>query len=134
MRPIAVDGVIVKDSQVLLILRNHEPFKGKWVLPGGFVKDDETVEEAVVREVREEVGVETTIDALIGVFSKPDRDPRHTVSIAFLLSINSGEPRPGEEADGVAWFDINNLPEMGFDHADIVLSAKRLLDIKQGQV
>lgn len=89
MRPsLAVDGIVVFGSKIVLIKRAKEPFAGMYALPGGFVEYGETVEKAVIREVLEETGLITRMDSLIGVYSSPQRDPRgHTISIAYLLKV-----------------------------------------------
>ncbi|MEM2534555.1 MAG: NUDIX hydrolase, partial [Candidatus Nezhaarchaeales archaeon] len=81
---VTVDGVVVRSvGSIVLVRRRRPPYEGYWALPGGFVEYGETVEEAVKREVEEETGLIVDIKGLIGVYSKPDRDPRgHVISIA----------------------------------------------------
>ena len=118
---LTVDGVISKDGKILLIKRKNKPFKGKWALPGGFVNYGEKTEDAVIREIFEEVGLKTKIKNLIGVYSDPNRDPRgHTVSIVYSLDIYGGELMSGDDAVDARFFDINNLPELSFDHKKII--------------
>jgi 8-oxo-dGTP diphosphatase len=125
---LTVDGVVVEDGAVLLIRRRNPPFVGKYALPGGFVDVGETVEAAVVREVREETGLDTTIDCLLGVYSDPARDPRgHTVSVTFLLRRLGGTLAGGDDADDARFFPLDALPELAFDHAQILADAKRAL-------
>ncbi|RLI30286.1 NUDIX hydrolase, partial [Candidatus Bathyarchaeota archaeon] len=83
---IAVDVVIVrKDGSIVLIKRKNEPFKDHWAIPGGFVEYGERVEEAAIREAKEETGLEIRIKKLVGVYSDPNRDPRgHVISITYL--------------------------------------------------
>lgn len=124
---LTVDGVIVRGSKLLLIRRGNPPFKNTWALPGGFVEYGETVERAVRREVREETCLDTSIRRLVGVYSDPDRDPRgHTVSVVFLLTVESGSPQGGDDAAEARWFDIAALPELAFDHAKIIRDALAL--------
>ncbi|MEM3555662.1 MAG: NUDIX hydrolase [Candidatus Micrarchaeia archaeon] len=127
MRPTTVDSVIVEDGKILLIKRKFKPFKGKWALPGGFVDEGETVEEAVERETMEETGMKVRIVKLIGVYSNPKRDPRGTISIAFLTKPTSKEARGGDDAEEARWFNLNELPEMAFDHKKIIEDARRML-------
>jgi 8-oxo-dGTP diphosphatase len=127
MRPTTVDSVIIEDEKVLLIKRKFNPFKGKWALPGGFVDEGETVEEAVERETMEETGVKVKIVKLIGVYSKPERDPRGTISVAFLTKPASKEARGGDDAEEARWFELDKLPEMAFDHKKIIEDARRML-------
>ena len=73
---LTADGVVEKDGAILLVKRGRPPFEGKHALPGGFVEAGETVEEAVMRELREETGLRTRVVRLLGVYSDPERDPR----------------------------------------------------------
>ncbi len=116
-----VDGVIISSGKIVLIQRKKEPFKGQYALPGGFVEYGETVENAIVREVKEETGLETEIVDLIGVFSAPDRDPRrHTLSIAYSLRITSGTLCSGDDAASADYYPLDNLPPLAFDHGSII--------------
>ena len=122
---VTVDGVIIKDGKVLLIKRKNEPFKGRWALPGGFVEYGETVEQAVLREVKEETGIDAEIKKLVGVYSDPRRDPRgHTISIAFLLAARgAATAAAGDDAIDAKFFDLDNLPLLAFDHDKIIKDA-----------
>ncbi len=125
---IAVDGVLIKDNKILLIKRKNEPFKGKWALPGGFVEYGERVEEAVLREFEEEVGIKARIKKLLGVYSDPARDPRgHIISIVFLLEAE-GEPKAGDDAADAKFFNLDKLPPLAFDHEKIIRDAVRARD------
>ncbi|MCD6573183.1 MAG: NUDIX hydrolase [Thermoplasmata archaeon] len=120
---ITVDGVIIKNGKILLVKRKNEPFKGKWALPGGFVEYGETVEKAVLREVKEETGMDAKIKKLVGVYSDPARDPRgHTISIVFLLE-GEGDAIAGDDAIEAKFFDLNELPPLAFDHEKIIKDA-----------
>ena len=121
---LTVDGVIISDAKLLLIRRGNPPFKDTWALPGGCVNYGETVEAAVRREVREETGLGTSIRRLVWVYSDPHRDPRgHTVSVVFLLAVESGTPEGGDDAMEARWFLLGELPELAFDHAKIINDA-----------
>ena len=125
---LTVDGVVVEDDQVLLVRRRHLPFAGQYALPGGFVDCGETVEAAVVREVREETGIETRVERLLGVYSDPNRDPRgHTVSVTYLLRRLGGTLAGADDADDARFFPLDALPPLAFDHAHILADAKRVL-------
>ncbi|MDD3493531.1 MAG: NUDIX hydrolase [Candidatus Thermoplasmatota archaeon] len=125
---LTVDGVVIRRGHLLLIQRGREPFRGRWALPGGFVEYGETVEAAVVREVREEAGLETRVIRLLGVYSHPERDPRgHTVSVVFLLEVVGGTLRGGDDAARATWFSLDDLPQLAFDHDTIVRDALRHL-------
>src|SRR5437899_7739162 len=96
---VTVDGLVLVDGRLVAIRRGNEPFRGMPALPGGFVELGETTLEAVVREVREETGLETKVLRLVGVFSDPRRDPRgHTVTIADALETTGGRPQAGSHA------------------------------------
>ncbi len=120
---LTVDAVIKKDNSVILIKRKNNPFKGAWAIPGGFVEYNETVESAVVREAKEETGLDVKIEKLAGVYSDPKRDPRgHTVSVVFLCGIIGGKMKADTDASDVREFDINSLQgiELAFDHRKIL--------------
>ncbi len=89
-REVAVDCVSVKDGKVLLVKRAHKPFNGYWVLPGGHVEQGETIRDAAVREMREELGLDIEIIETIDVFDDPNRDPRGLISVAVLARPKGG--------------------------------------------
>jgi len=121
---LTVDGILIQDRKILLIKRKHQPFKGQWALPGGFVEYGETTEDAVIREMFEETGLKTKIRHLVGVYSDPHRDPRgHTVSVVYFLEICNGEMKSGDDAADVDFFDVNELPSLSFDHEQIIKDA-----------
>lgn len=114
----------------MLIKRKNDPFKGFWALPGGFVEYGEPVEQAAVREAREETGIDVDIKNLVGVYSHPDRDPRgHTVSICFLAKPAGGTVTPATDAVDAAYFTLNaiNSLELAFDHKKILKDALKTL-------
>ncbi len=126
---LAVDVVIVfPDRSFVLIRRRNPPFAGCWAIPGGFVEYGEAVEEAAVREAEEETGLKVELVRLIGVYSKPERDPRgHVVSIAFLAKPVGGELRVCDEVAEVKLF--REIPmNMAFDHEEILKDALRILE------
>jgi len=124
---LTVDGIIIKDEKILLVKRKNDPFKGKWALPGGFVEYGEKTDDAAVREVFEETGLKTTIDKLIAVYSDPNRDPRgHTITVVYKLDIKGGELKSGDDASDAKFFDVNQLPELSFDHNKIIENALRM--------
>jgi len=119
--------VFDRDGRLLLIRRANAPFKDKWALPGGFVDYGERVEDAALRELKEETGVEGRIAALIGVYSAPKRDPRgHSVSIAFLVRPRSNKVRGADDASDAAFVAGWREARLAFDHADIVADALKL--------
>lgn len=123
---LTTDGAIIKNNKILLIKRKNDPFKGKWALPGGFVEYGEKVEDAVIREIKEETGLITKIIDVIGIYSDPKRDPRgHIVTIVFLLEIVNGKLKAEDDADSVKFFNLNKLPDLSFDHNVIIKDIKR---------
>lgn len=118
---LTVDGMIIQNEKILLIKRKKPPFEGRYALPGGFVEYNEKVEEAVIREIKEETGLKTKIDRLVGVYSSPDRDPRgHIISTVFSLDVSGGKLNSGSDAESAEYFDLKDLPELAFDHEEIV--------------
>jgi 8-oxo-dGTP diphosphatase len=118
---LTVDGVLLEGNELLLIQRKHDPFKGLWALPGGFVEYGETTEEAILREMKEETGLIVRIGELVGVYSDPNRDPRgHTVSIVYLVERIRGTPCGGDDAVIAQFFNYESLPALAFDHHKII--------------
>jgi 8-oxo-dGTP diphosphatase len=118
--------------EILLIRRNDEPFKGKWALPGGFLDENETLEECVAREVEEETGLAGIRFYQLEAFSQPDRDPRgRTITVAFWgFCKNKPKLTAGSDATDASWIDINLIPELAFDHDKIIKKAlKRAMEI-----
>ena len=119
------------DFSTVLIERKKDPYKGSWALPGGFVEYGETVESAVLREVKEETGLEVQIITMVGVYSDPDRDPRgHTVTICYLTKRIGGTLKADTDASKVKCFnneEISNL-NLAFDHNIILKDAMSLLN------
>ncbi len=118
---VTADGLVLVDGKLVLVVRRNPPFQGKFALPGGFVELGETTEQTVVRELREETGLETRVLRLVGVYSDPARDPRgHTVAVAYALERTGGVLRAGDDARDIALVDAERLPPMAFDHARMV--------------
>ncbi|HOI69624.1 MAG: NUDIX hydrolase [Methanothrix sp.] len=117
---LAADALVLYGDGIVLIRRENPPYQGFYALPGGFVEVGETVEEAVRREAREETGLDIVPIKLVGVYSKPDRDPRgHVVSISYL-AWGRGELSAGSDARSAEIFALEELPPLAFDHALIV--------------
>jgi 8-oxo-dGTP diphosphatase len=123
---VAVDAVILKTinntNYLLLIKRRNEPYQNAWALPGGFVEEHEDLEEAAVRELYEETHIRAYDMIQLKAFGKPHRDPRnHVVSIAFLgFAANDAEPVASDDAKEAQWFSVNELPNLAFDHEEII--------------
>lgn len=126
---LTVDAVVFKETNakmnVLLVQRKNEPFKDKWALPGGFVEMDETLEAAVKRELAEETGITGVELFQLHTFSALKRDPRgRTVSVVFCgMMKNDEKSSAGDDAAEVEWFEIDRLPELAFDHNEVVMMA-----------
>jgi ADP-ribose pyrophosphatase YjhB (NUDIX family) len=110
-----VDIVIELQHEIVLIQRKNPPLG--WALPGGFVDYGETVEQAAVREAKEETSLDVILFHMLGVYSRPDRDPRfHTISTVFVAT-GSGRPWAQDDAKGISLFQKESLPhKMAFDH------------------
>lgn len=132
---VSVDAVVFgydqeQDISILLIKRKFEPFQKFWALPGGLVKDDEALEDAVRRELKEEAGIDVNYLEQLYSFGKPDRDPRNRViSVAYFGLVRPADYQLSAETDAedVAWFNIKKLPRLAFDHKVILdMAIKRL--------
>jgi len=116
----------VRDRQgrVLLVQRARPPFLGAWGLPGGFCEWKETTEDCCARETLEETGLTVRVGELLGVYSKPDRDPRgHNVTVLYAARRIRGRAKGGDDAADARYFsprEIGRL-EFAFDHRDIVV-------------
>ncbi len=123
---VTVDAIIAhrknEDIFVLLIRRKNEPFAGIWALPGGFVDEQETLKQACRRELEEETGLRGIPLKQFHCFGKPGRDPRgHTVSIAYFGVVNEQYVLvAGDDAADVRWCNLHDLPDMAFDHEEIL--------------
>ncbi|MFA5797858.1 MAG: NUDIX domain-containing protein [Candidatus Woesearchaeota archaeon] len=115
---------IINDSlRVLLIKRKSWPFQDSWAIPGGFVGMDETLEHAAKRELSEETGLAEVYLEQLYSFGDPGRDPRTrviTVTYFALVSSNDLKPFAASDAAEIEWFDIKKLPELAFDHKNIL--------------
>ena len=118
---LTVDGILVENYKILLIKRKKEPWKGYYALPGGFVEYGETCESAIVREFKEETGLDVRVKALFGVYSDPARDPRgHIITIVYILERVAGELRAGDDAEELRFFELNKIPQLAADHNRII--------------
>lgn len=128
-----VFGLDEDDLKVLLIKRGLAPYKGKWALPGGFVRVGEDLEASARRELREETGLSNLYLEQLCTFGKPKRDPReHIVTVAWYALVNLIEhpPTAATDAEEAAWFPFDDLPKLAFDHAEILQTARNRLRAK----
>ena len=119
--------IITKENQIVLVKRNFYPYKDCWALPGGIVEYGETVENAAIREAKEETGLNVRLEKLVGVYSDPKRDPRgHFVSVCYLCKPMGGTMKISEETKEVKAFtkeEIRHL-NLAFDHRKILKDLK----------
>ena len=118
-----VFGLDASGLQVLLIERALEPFKGQWALPGGFVHEDEAVDEAARRELREETGLRDVFLEQLYTFGAPKRDPRgRVVSVAYYSLVRLGDHRAkaATDAKAASWHPVRRAPKLAFDHDEIL--------------
>lgn len=107
--------------KILLIRRGVAPFKGKWALPGGFMRIDESAEECALRELREETGVGGCHIRQFHTFTAPGRDPRErVVTIAFYALMKWQKAEGADDAEYAGWVPMDNLPKLAFDHEEII--------------
>ncbi|RAW02331.1 NUDIX hydrolase [Pseudochryseolinea flava] len=132
---VSVDAVVFgydpdHGMQLLLIKRRDEPFQKMWALPGGLVLDGESLDDAVNRELKEEAGIRVNYLEQLYTFGKPTRDPRnHAISVSYFALVRPKDFQISAQSDAedVAWFDIQKLPKLAFDHKEIInVAIKRL--------
>jgi len=117
---LAVDAIVIDGDKILLIKRGKEPWKGMLAFPGGFVEQGEDPEVAVIRELKEECGLDGVVEKLVCVKGDPNRDPRgHVVSIAYLVTAQ-GMPSAGDDAAEAAWYDLSEIKELAGDHMSML--------------
>jgi ADP-ribose pyrophosphatase YjhB (NUDIX family) len=119
---LATDIIIQKDERILLILREIEPHKNKLTFPGGFVEYGETIEQAAVREAKEETSLKIRLKEILGVYSDPRREPRfHAVTVVFIAEIIGGKLKGSFEGKP-RWYSLKeiNFSDLGFDHSKIL--------------
>ncbi|MDJ0811230.1 MAG: NUDIX domain-containing protein [Desulfobacterales bacterium] len=121
-----VFGLDDEDLKVLLIQRDNAPFEGCWALPGGFARVGEAIEETARRELAEETGLKGVFLEQLYTFGDPHRDPReHVITVAYFALVNlaAHTVRPDTDARNAAWFEIEDVPELAFDHNRILQTA-----------
>jgi 8-oxo-dGTP diphosphatase len=136
---VAVDAIVFGYSKqdgvsVLLIQRKYDPFKNSWAIPGGFVLNEESLEEAVTRELAEETGIEVNYLEQLYTFGQPNRDPRQRIiAIAYFGLVKTSqyqELKASTDAANAQWFSIKKLPALAFDHKQILQTAIERLRAK----
>jgi len=117
---------------LLLIERGKEPFKGCWALPGGFLEMEEDLDTCAARELQEETGLTGIELHQLYAFGAIDRDPRHrTVSVAYWgVDDTQQKAVGGDDAAKAQWFALNRLPDLAFDHAQIIARALSNTEVK----
>lgn len=122
-----VDVILERDSKILMVRRKKDPFKDRLALPGGFVNEGETVEDAMKREAMEETSLEVYPADILGVYSDPRRDPRkHIVTVVFVGMIVGGEISARDDAASIEWVQIGSIDQLeeqkllAFDHTQIL--------------
>jgi 8-oxo-dGTP diphosphatase len=140
----AVDFLISKDdnSKILLVRRKNDPFKGMLSIPGGFINEGETAEDAMIREAKEETSLVVEPIAILGVYSDPQRDPRmHTISVTFITRIVQGNEDARDDAASLQWINIEDeldgliqSQQIAFDHSKILYNYKQWIKAVRGSV
>jgi 8-oxo-dGTP diphosphatase len=127
---LTVDAVVFglddEDLKVLLIRRDLEPFQGKWALPGGFVRVEESLEDAVRRELHEETGITQVFLEQLYTFGAVDRDPRErvvTVAYFALVKLSDHQIKAATDARDAAWFAVSEARGLAFDHDRVLVVA-----------
>ena len=139
MMKVAVDAIVFGYSKedavsVLLIQRKYDPFKNAWAIPGGFVLEDESLEQAVHRELREETGISVNYLEQLYTFGEPKRDPRQRIiSVAYFGLVKTTQYqqlKASTDAENAKWFSIKKIPALAFDHKQILAAAIERLRTK----
>ena len=131
---IAADAIIELTDKpnrpIVLIQRKNPPYG--WAIPGGFMDVGERLETAAIREAKEEVCLDVTLKALLGMYSDPKRDDRgHTVTAVYVAEA-TGEPQAADDAKSLALFTLDNLPdELAFDHAQVLEDYRKFRETGQ---
>ena len=125
---LAADCVVFDGDSAVLIKRKNPPFQGQYALPGGFVEEDETVEDACIREAKEETNLDLKNLRLIGVYSEPKRDPRgRVVTCAYLAEADISILKAGDDAKAIELVSDWQNKDLAFDHKQILFDAHNLI-------
>src|SRR5207249_2520990 len=135
---VGVGGAVVQNGRLLLVRRASRRGRGNWQVPGGFIEPDETIEQAVIREVMEEANVTAEVEGILGLRNRCDPDVGNSLYIVLLLRPLSGEPTPdGKEVDRAAYFTmeeiraLDQVPSINVEIAQRALTAERHLLMPQ---
>jgi 8-oxo-dGTP diphosphatase len=130
-----VDAVVfgVEQGKLVVLLirrgREKEPSYNSWALPGGFINMDETLEESVRRELKEETGLDLPYLKQIGTFGDPGRDPRgRVISTAYMALVPPTSVEGGDDASDARWHPVEDLPPLAFDHEKILATGREHLN------
>ena len=119
-RAVSVDGLITIENKIVLIKRARDPYKDYWALPGGYVDWNETMEEAVLREVEEETNLKVTSVKFMKIYSSPQRHPEQLIAAAYIVK-TSGAIKAGDDAADIKLYHYDDLPSvLAFDHEAMV--------------
>ena len=124
-----------RKGRILLVSRGRPPFLGHWGLPGGFCEWKETTEDCCARETLEETGLHVRVGKLLGVYSRPDRDPRgHNVTVLYAATVLRGRVLGGDDAAEARWFTPAEIRKLAFafDHREIVME-QLARDLRRGR-
>lgn len=121
---ICIFTVVDDDMRILLVCRGLEPFKGFWALPGGFLREDETLDQCAVRELQEETGVTGAHLEAFATFSELSRDPRYRVVTAAYLALVPASHHALKSGTDAEWHSMQRLPDLAFDHQNIIAVAR----------
>lgn len=130
---VVIFSLIEDDLQVLLVKRKNAPFAGMWALPGGFIAPDESLGTAASRKLAEETGVTDVYIEQLYSFGDVQRDPRtRVITVAYfaLVPYNAIQHKPGRYEEATEWFSMKKLPELAFDHHEILGYALQRLRYK----
>lgn len=118
---VAVAALIEQEGQILLVRRGNDPQRGLWTLPAGFVDAGEDPREALVRECLEETGLKVRVTRLFDVLYGLEHSRGAHILIVYRAQIVSGTPRPGDDVDGVRFFQRDALPPLAFSTTQRIL-------------
>lgn len=131
---VGVGGAVVHHGKLLLVRRASRRGRGNWQVPGGFIEPDETIEQAVIREVAEESGIQAEVEGILGIRNRCDPDVGNSLYIVLLLHPIGGEPTPdGHEVDRAGFFSLEEIyaleqvPAVNLEIAQRALSTDRRL-------